>query len=175
MRLSSTDSLVCLPARAPLSHSLMCLLSSTDRFVRLPSLSLVLCLLFYSHKLPSFLYSTSLPTRPRKKLAQFGLLGRLRHRDMEISPLLCRCTNRASLSSTHSSTPPRSGNEGVSPGPEGYRREKKGGKTHAYCRWFSPRLHPSLGERDHTVLVRRRVPLVVLRWCRGGGIVASLV
>ena len=39
----------------------------------------------------------------------------------------------------------------------------------------TPPLHPSRGERDHTVLVRWRVPLVVLRWRRGGGVVASWV
>ena len=38
-----------------------------------------------------------------------------------------------------------------------------------------PRFHPSRGARDHTVLVRWQVPLIVLRWCRGGGVVASLV
>ena len=52
-------------------------------------------------------------------------------------------------------------------------RKRKGREKPAYhCRFFMPRLHPSRGDRDHTVPARWRV---VYRWCMGGGVVACMV
>ena len=63
--------------------------------------------------------------------------------------------------SRFSFTPPRSGNEGVSRGTEGNRRENRAGKPAYHCPFFLPRLHPSLGDRDHTVPARWRVVSMV--------------
>ena len=94
------------------------------------------------------------------RFARFLTLVPLGHRDWQIpSPL--PCTNRASLSSTHSSPRPVQGTRELVPPRKaiGGRKGRENPRVRGRC--FPPRLHPSLRERDHTVLVRGRVPLMV--------------
>ena len=97
-------------------------------------------------KTPSLYAQARLPTRPRKNSLRFPSWAGFATVTWKFPPPLSLYQPGLTFLH-HSSTPPRSGNEGVSPGTEGNRREKKGGKTRAYCRCLSPRLHPSLGER----------------------------
>ena len=77
----------------------------------------------------------------------------------------------------HLYSPLTPGSDRTSPTPsaEGNWGEKRAGKPAYHCRFFMPRLHPSRGDRDHTVLVQWRGVSMVQRWCMVGGVIACMV
>ena len=165
VRLSSTDSLVRLPARAPLQHFLSCASQAqTGSSASQASLS---CSASQAASSLVVLFSSTCASQAASPVV---LCLPSTHTSFSLRPALFWSRSiRTRQSGGHATPPPASprfGNREMMSlwwgGPCGVLAGNLAAAT--------PRLHPSRGERDHTVLVRWRVPL---RCSVGVGEVAS--